>query len=284
MIHQKTNHGMMRMRELTAAAGVPKGTIQFYIKEGLIPKPIKQSSNSAFYTEDHLNMILLIKELQAKRFLPLSVIKEIMMGGSGKLSVNEIKTLVELDGRIFSNIEETPELKPLTAKQLSKQTGISPEDIEVMERLGVLTPVQEGNKKLFNEDDIRIAECRVKLIQAGLKPEMGFHAGIAKIYKKLIEELVEKESRIFLQLLSGKLEIEEIARILESVTPIINTMLGLMHKKEIKHTTTRYRSQYQEQSTTGNIDRKGGSHGRRASHPHMGCSEYKPGDVKRKLR
>ena len=247
MANQKSGPSMMRMRELTAAAGVPKGTIQHYIKEGLIPRPIKQSSNSAFYTQDHLNSILLIKELQTKRFLPLSVIKEIMMGGSGKLSVNEIKTLVELDGKIFSNIEESPELKPITSKQLSKQTGISPEDIELMERLGVLTPVQEGKNKLFNEDDIRIAECRVKLIQAGLKPEMGFHASIAKIYKKLIEELVEKESRILLPLLAGKLEVEEIARILDNVTPIINTMISLMHKKEIKNTTRRYRAQFQEQ-------------------------------------
>ena len=105
MPNKKSNTKMMRMKELTEAAGVPRGTIQFYIKEGLIPKPIKQSANSAFYTEEHLNEILLVKELQSKRFLPLSVIKEIMMGGSGKLSVNEIKTLVELDGRIFSNIK-----------------------------------------------------------------------------------------------------------------------------------------------------------------------------------
>ena len=73
MANQKSSPSMMRMRELTAAAGVPKGTIQHYIKEGLIPRPIKQSSNSAFYTQDHLNSILLIKELQTKRFLPLSV-------------------------------------------------------------------------------------------------------------------------------------------------------------------------------------------------------------------
>lgn len=240
MTSRKQNNKMMRMRELTAAAGVPKGTIQFYIKEGLIPKPIKQSSNSAFYTKDHLNDILLIKELQSKRFLPLSVIKEIMMEGAGKLSVNEIKTLVELDGRIFGNIEEAPDLKPVTAKQLAKHTGISLEDIEVMERLGVLTPIQKGNKKLFNEDDIRIAECRVKLIQAGLKPEMGFDASIAKMYKKVIEELVEKESRILLRLLTGKLDAGEIAGILKTITPIINTMIGVMHKKEIKNITKRY--------------------------------------------
>jgi len=237
---KKSNIKMMRMKELTEAAGVPRGTIQFYIKEGLIPKPIKQSANSAFYTQDHLNDILLIRELQAKRFLPLSVIKEIMMGGSGKLSVNEIKTLVELDGKVFSNIAETPALKPMTAKQLSKQTGISMEDIEMMERLGALTPIRQGKTKRYEEDDIRLAECRVKLIQAGLMPELGFHVSIIKVYKEIIEKLVEKESKIFTPLLTGKFEIEKIAEILDTVTPIVNTMLGIMHKKEIENTIKRY--------------------------------------------
>lgn len=237
---KKPKPKMMRMKELTEAAGVPRGTIQFYIREGLIPRPIKQSSNSAFYTEEHLNDILLVKELQSKRFLPLSVIKEVMMGGSGKLSVNEIKTLVELDGKVFSNISEPPELKPLTAKQLSKKTGMSLEDIEMMEKFGVMTPVQKGKTKLFHEDDIRLAECRVKLIDAGLKPELGFHVSIIKVYKKIIETLVERESKIFTPLLTGKFKTDQIAEMLETVTPIVNTMINIMHRKEIENTIKRY--------------------------------------------
>jgi DNA-binding transcriptional MerR regulator len=230
----------MRMKELTAASGVPRGTIQFYIREGLIPKPIKQSSNSAFYTEAHLNDILMIKELQTKRFLPLSVIKEIMKGGAGKLSVNEIKTLVELDGKIFSNIGETPELKPVTAKQLSKQTGISLDDIRILEDIGIFTPIKKGEKKFYGEDDIRIAECRVKAIQAGLTPDLGFHIGLTKIHIEFIRKLVEEESKLFIKLITGKLEIEKIAEILEATTPIVNTILGILHKKEIKNTIKLY--------------------------------------------
>lgn len=240
LARKKIDIKMMRMRELTEVAGVPRGTIQFYIKEGLIPKPIKQSANSAFYTQDHLNDILRVKELQSKRFLPLSVIKEVMMGGSGKLSVNEIKTLVELDGKVFSNIAENPAVKPVTAKQLSKQTGISLEDIKILEDIGIFTPIKKGKKKFYGEDDIRIAECRVRAIEAGLTPGLGFHIGIAKIHKKFIEKLVEEESKIFLRLLTGKLEIGKLAKILETVTPIVNTVLGIMHKKEIQNTIKWY--------------------------------------------
>lgn len=240
MAEETLKNGMMRMRELAKAAGVPKGTIQFYIKEGLIPRPIKKTANSAFYTDDHLNDILLIKELQSKRFLPLTIIKEVMRGGKGNLSVNEIRTLIELDGELFLDMKENPELKPITEKQILKQTGISLKDLRKMEKIGLLTPLLENGRKRYGEDDIRLAECRVKLIEAGLTPELGFTVDLAGTFSELIGRFVEEESRVLTQLLTGKLEVEEIATILKKVIPIVNTMLGIVHRKEIRNTTSRY--------------------------------------------
>ncbi len=37
--------GRMKMKQLTQAAGVTKATVQFYVREGLIPKPVKTSPN-----------------------------------------------------------------------------------------------------------------------------------------------------------------------------------------------------------------------------------------------
>ena len=133
-----SDNKLMRMRDLVSATGLPKGTIQYYINEGLVAKPIKKSLNSALYTEHHLNDILLVKALQKKRFLPLSVIKEIMKGGNGKLSVNEIKTLMELQGKIFRSIHEETDFKPVTLSQLSRQTGLPVSDIKHAEEIGLI--------------------------------------------------------------------------------------------------------------------------------------------------
>ena len=127
---------MMRMKQLSAASGVPKGTIQYYIKEGLIPKPYKTHANMAYYNDSHLNAIRLVKELQEKRFLPLSVIKQVVRGGRGGLSVDEIRALTEIDGKLFPNLVENPEVRPVTAKQLSEETGVDLKDIRQMERSG----------------------------------------------------------------------------------------------------------------------------------------------------
>lgn len=82
---------LMRIRELSAATGVPKGTIKSYIREVLIPRPIKTHPNSAYYNDTHLSAILAVKELRKKRFLPLSVIKEIVGAGKDELSIEEIR-------------------------------------------------------------------------------------------------------------------------------------------------------------------------------------------------
>jgi predicted DNA-binding transcriptional regulator AlpA len=40
---------VMRMKKLMEAAGVTKATVQFYVKEGLIPRPVKTYRNMAYY-------------------------------------------------------------------------------------------------------------------------------------------------------------------------------------------------------------------------------------------
>lgn len=246
MADQSSGKKLMRMRDLVAATGLPKGTIQYYINEGLISKPIKKSVNSALYTENHLNDILLVKSLQKKRFLPLSVIKEIMKGGDGQLSMNEIKTLMELQGKIFRSISEETGFKAMTAKQLSRQTGISLSDIKHAEALGIISPTKKGRVKHYGEDDVRLMECWAEVKQIGFTKELGFDLEIAVIHQNTIRKLAEEEGKVIATRLTGKFNVDEIARMIEKITPVINTMIGIMHKKEIENTTKWYALQVDE--------------------------------------
>jgi DNA-binding transcriptional MerR regulator len=239
---------MMRMKQLSAAAGVPKGTIQFYIKEGLVPKPVKTYPNSAYYTENHLNAIRLIKELQAKRFLPLSVIKQMMQGGRGRLTVDEIKTLVEIDGKLFHNLKENPTLKPITARELSKCTGVSLKEIKAMERLRILTPIQKGKRKLYEEDDIRIVECWAKMRESGFSQELGFDVSIMEMHRDVMERLVEAEAKMLTSRVSGKVPATKVAKMVEEATAIVNSIMALMHKKLIIETTSKYTLEFLRKS------------------------------------
>ncbi|MFO7558257.1 MAG: MerR family transcriptional regulator [Desulfobacterales bacterium] len=241
---KKSDGKLMRMKELSAAAGVNKGTILFYIKEGLIAKPIKKHANSVLYTEDHLNDIRLIKELQAKRFLPLSVIKEVMKGGKGNLTVDEIKTLSEIDGKLYQNLNESLFVGKITAKQLSRQTGLSLKDLAAMESIGLIHPIRKGRRKYYGEDDIRLAECYTKAKKAGFTKQLGFDIELIKVHKEMIDRLVEEEAKILTSRVSGKINPETIAKMIGEAIPILNTIIGIVHKKSILDTTRRYTMEF----------------------------------------
>ena len=66
------------MGALAEASGVSAATIKHYLREGLLPPPVKTSRNMAWYTPDYVDRIKLIKRLQEERYLPLKVIKRIL--------------------------------------------------------------------------------------------------------------------------------------------------------------------------------------------------------------
>ena len=242
---------MMRMKQLSAASGLPKGTIQFYIMEGLIPRPYKTHANMAYYNESHLNAIRLVRELQEKRFLPLSVIKQVVRGGRGGLSVAEIRALTEIDGKLFPNLAENPEVKPVTAKQLSEETGVDLKDIKQMEKIRVLNPIKKGNRTLYGEDDIRLVECFAKMREAGFSEEMGWDGQVFSIYRDFLQRLVEEEAKILMSGVAGKVGVEKLTKMVEEGTIILNSMIGLIRKKLIVETVRRYTTEFQERIMTG---------------------------------
>lgn len=64
--------------EVAEKAGVTTATINFYVKEGLVPAPRKLNRTRAAYSEHHLRVIRLIKRLQNAVGMPLSQIKRTM--------------------------------------------------------------------------------------------------------------------------------------------------------------------------------------------------------------
>ena len=68
----------MKISELAERTRVPKETIHYYLREGVLRKPRKTGKNIADYNENYVEQIRIIKQLQEHYFLPLSVIKKII--------------------------------------------------------------------------------------------------------------------------------------------------------------------------------------------------------------
>ena len=73
-----TNLPFATMSELAEASGVSAGTIKHYLREGLLPDPVKTSRNMAYYPPEFVERIALIKRLQEDRFMPLKAIRRVL--------------------------------------------------------------------------------------------------------------------------------------------------------------------------------------------------------------
>ena len=244
MDNKKIPKKLMKMKQLTEETGIPKGTIQYYIKEALIPKPIKTHPNMAYYSQAHIDAIRLVKELQSKRFLPLSVIKKILKNKKDGLNVDEIRMIAEMDGKLFGNLGESLKIKKATDKQMVQRTGVELQDIKDLEKLGILNPVKKGKQKYFDEDDIRFMECWEKLREIGFSKELGFIAESFRPHRELMERLVEEETQTMLNCTLGKITVDEMIQMVEEGTMVINTMIGLIRKRLILKTVKDYAAVY----------------------------------------
>ena len=63
---------------LSEYSAIPISTIKFYIRKGLLPKPLKTSNTGALYSMQHINRLKLIKKIQEEGSLSLNQIHEII--------------------------------------------------------------------------------------------------------------------------------------------------------------------------------------------------------------
>jgi DNA-binding transcriptional MerR regulator len=66
------------MAELSSRSGVPRETIHFYLREGLLPRPRKGGRTVAYYGEEHLDRLRIIRRLREEKYLPLAVIRRLL--------------------------------------------------------------------------------------------------------------------------------------------------------------------------------------------------------------
>jgi AcrR family transcriptional regulator len=66
----------MKMKELIEKSGLPRSTIQFYLREGLLHPPQKMGKTSAQYNESHLLQLQKIEKIKRGSRIPISFLKE----------------------------------------------------------------------------------------------------------------------------------------------------------------------------------------------------------------
>ena len=143
-----------RMKDLCEATGLPRQAIHFYIQQGLLPSGRKTGRNMAWYTEEHLERLHLVKKLQHERFLPLKAIKALFDGEDGVFSPRQYAFLAGVKERLAESLKTPEDRSPtLTPVEIGDQTGVDPEDVERAFELGLVGGARiEGSPRIAKAD------------------------------------------------------------------------------------------------------------------------------------
>jgi DNA-binding transcriptional MerR regulator len=220
----------MKMQDLERATGVGRETIRFYIREGLLPQPDRPGRNVAWYDESFVERIALIKELQQKRFLPLQVIKTIV-GNDAEPSRDEVKALMELDGKLFPAVGA--ELPSQRLSDVARRSGLKATEIRQLADIGLIAIETRDGDQWLEEIAIRIVELWARMRQAGFVDALGFKAETLRLYVDFVQWLAREELRVFSHGVTGKVATEPTARMAEAGINLVNQMIGLLRKATI---------------------------------------------------
>jgi AcrR family transcriptional regulator/predicted DNA-binding transcriptional regulator AlpA len=66
----------IRIQELSSQSGIPKSTIHYYLREGLLHPPQKTGRTMAYFDSSHLERLSLIKRLRKDFRMPIAFLKQ----------------------------------------------------------------------------------------------------------------------------------------------------------------------------------------------------------------
>jgi DNA-binding transcriptional MerR regulator len=237
-VNDASGNGLLRMRELAEAAGVSAGTIKHYLREGLLPEPVKTSRNMAWYPREFVERVRLIKQLQEERFMPLKVIRELLESGNG--DPERLRALIELEDRI---LERTlaGERKRVGAREVRRRYEVPKEVLDRLAELEVLSPDGRG----YSQSDVRIVEAISRFRAGGYDERIGFTVYDTLRYKRALEPLVKEEVEVLMERLAGETDPDRAVELIEAGAEPLQDLIAALHTKLLVAELERHRDERQ---------------------------------------
>jgi DNA-binding transcriptional MerR regulator len=218
-----TVDGLLKMSELVERSGVGAATIKHYLREGLLPEPVRTSRNMAYYGSEFVERLTLIKRLQEERFMPLRLIKRMLAEEPERLAA-----LLELEDRIIEKaLSHSQEQARVSASEVRRRYDVPQAALDRLAELEVLTPSGAG----YDPDDVKVIEAIGRFRASGYDETLGFTVYDTLRYREALEPLVAKEVRTLLGRLTGEVDADRAVEIISAGAEPLRELIGAMHSK-----------------------------------------------------
>ena len=215
---------LLKISELAERSGVPVATVRHYLREELLPAPVKTSRNMAYYPPEFVERIRLIKQLQEERFMPLRVIRDLL--GREDTDPERLRAMIELEDRILERAL-AEERERIPAEEVGRRYDVPQEVLGRLAQLGILSPDGDG----YSPSDVRIVEAIGRFRAGGYDERLGFTVYDTLRYKRALEPLVAEEVNVLTQRLAGDLDPERALEIVEAGVGPLNDLMAALHTK-----------------------------------------------------
>lgn len=152
----------LRMRDLVQKSGLKASTLQFYLREGLIPPPERPATNSAIYGEPHLHAARTLKRLRDMKpgiaLRPLRRACELVLQGV------EPEVALSLQDKVFEG-GLGADAAPIDLRAFAERLGVRPAAVKALCEADILVPLMTNGKPQFDGVDLEVARMAISLQQ-----------------------------------------------------------------------------------------------------------------------
>lgn len=222
-----------RMKDLCELTGLGRQAIHFYIQRGILPPGHKTGRNMAYYGEEHLERLRLIKKLQEERFLPLKAIAAILDDTESAFTEGQRAFLLGVKHRLSRSLGAGPgevEVAPLLSR-----LGIAREDFDRMVELELIGRGRNSSgEDVIASDAVWLLEAYAEAQRLGFVKELGFGVDDLVMYDEIAQQLFQREA-ITLASRIPKMAPEQAAEMIERVLPLVHTLVDGLHRAKIRN-------------------------------------------------
>jgi len=173
-------------------AGLPVPTIKHYLREGLLPEPVRTSRNMAYYDVALIPRVQTIKALQKRFFLPLKIIRDVLEEVGDDVPVEDITVRLAIQRALVS---DAPAERRSRDELLA--SGMPAKTLDWFMDLGIVSASRDGDGgEVFTGDDLALLRTLKEARAAGLSPEM-LPPSILQAYVEALRGLVKAELSMF---------------------------------------------------------------------------------------
>ena len=229
---------VLKMKDLCDATGLPRQAIHFYIQQGLLPPGQKTGRNMAFYGEEHVERLKLIRKLQHERFLPLKAIRALLDDQESQFSAAQRSLLLEVKQRFttsqLARADAAPEVA-VVGEEACARHGVEKADLDRMIEIGILgARHDETGRTLIAQDDVWVLQAWGEIQRLGYAKELGFRVDDLLLLLEVVQDLFNREALLLASRME-RLPPERAAEMIEHALPIVHSFVTGFHVAKIRN-------------------------------------------------